>query len=459
MKVMVKNLGPLKQAEFTLGDLTIICGKNNTGKTYATYALYGFLELWKEETVVNVGAKRIQRLLSEGSIEIDIEALAKDAQKILDRACLRYSKRLAQVFASQENLLKDSSFRVIIENGDLKIKKDFKRSSGTTKNQLFSIERKGVSPFVVVSLLVEKESIKIPVDFIARMIGDALKDLLFDLTFPEPYISSTERTGAAIFRKELDFARNRLLEEMAKQENGINPLDLLFKSFSRYALPVTLNVDFTRRLEDIVKKESYIAQNHREIIGDFSELLGGQFIVKKGLLFFSPKKSNIRLTMNESSSAVKSLLDIGFYLKHEAQKGDLLIVDEPELNLHPENQRRLARLFVRLVNAGIKVFITTHSDYFIREFNTMIMLNQNDDKLKKIADKEGYRQDELLDSKRIRAYIADFKLVEIEGHARRSRGWTFSSAEVEPTYGIEMRSFDDTIDDMNRIQDEIVYGA
>ena len=48
MKVTVKDLGILKQAEFEVGDLTVICGANNTGKTYATYALYGFLALRRE---------------------------------------------------------------------------------------------------------------------------------------------------------------------------------------------------------------------------------------------------------------------------------------------------------------------------------------------------------------------------------------------------------------------------
>ncbi len=32
MKIKVSNLGPIKQAEMELGDLTIICGENNTGK-------------------------------------------------------------------------------------------------------------------------------------------------------------------------------------------------------------------------------------------------------------------------------------------------------------------------------------------------------------------------------------------------------------------------------------------
>jgi len=43
--------------------------------------------------------------------------------------------------------------------------------------------------------------------------------------------------------------------------------------------------------------------------------------------------------MGESSSMVRSMLDIGSYLRHIAKPGDLLIVDESESNLHPENQR------------------------------------------------------------------------------------------------------------------------
>jgi len=44
MKFRFKNLGPIKQADLELGDLTIIAGRNNTGKTYLAYALYGFLK-------------------------------------------------------------------------------------------------------------------------------------------------------------------------------------------------------------------------------------------------------------------------------------------------------------------------------------------------------------------------------------------------------------------------------
>lgn len=47
MKVSLRKVGMLDEAEFEVGDLTIICGDNNTGKTYATYGLYGYLNFIK----------------------------------------------------------------------------------------------------------------------------------------------------------------------------------------------------------------------------------------------------------------------------------------------------------------------------------------------------------------------------------------------------------------------------
>jgi ABC-type multidrug transport system ATPase subunit len=163
--------------------------------------------------------------------------------------------------------------------------------------------------------------------------------------------------------------------------------------------------------------------------------------------------------MDESSSAVRSLLDLGFYLRHVAQPGDLLMIDEPELNLHPENQRRVARLLARLVNLGIKVFITTHSDYIVKELNTLIMLNQDKPHLKRIAEVEGYQQSELLKAEQIRVYIAEEAPVLLEGKKRKTKCQTLTPANIDPEMGIEARSFDKTIETMNRIQEDIVWGA
>jgi predicted ATPase len=204
---------------------------------------------------------------------------------------------------------------------------------------------------------------------------------------------------------------------MGQANNNLNPMNLFLKVDHNYALPIETNVDFIKKLENIVKTTSFIAEKHPDVLTDFADILGGESTVTlNDHLYYVPKGKRVKLSMDQSSSAVRSLLDIGFYLKHEAQMGDLLMVDEPELNLHPENQRRVARLFARLVNLGIKVFITTHSDYIIKELNTLIMLK------------------------------------------RKTQCQTLTPADIDPEMGIEARSFDTTIETMNRIQEAIVWG-
>lgn len=462
MKIQIKNLGALKQAEFSLGDLTIICGGNNTGKTYATYALYGFLSLWREVFSIRVHNHEIDQLLADGAVYIDVKQYLQSAAEILSEGCQAYTSQFPMVFAAPDDRFKDTEFKVDLAPQDFSLNAKYKkqRISSSTNVELFSITKSEESTELVVTLLVEKGKVKIPRNIIEDFISDALKEIIFGHLLPNPFIASAERTGAAIFRNELNFARNRLLEEVMNQaEENVDFIEHMFKAHHDYALPVANNVDFTRQLETIFKKESFIAKQHPVVLDDFVDIIGGKYTINRDdKLSYVPKGKRIKLSMDESSSAVRSLLDIGFYLHHVAQPGDLLMVDEPELNLHPENQRRVARLFARLINLGIKVFITTHSDYIIKELNTLIMLNHDQPHLKRIADQEGYQAEELLAADQVKVYIAELAPVLPDGNKRKNRYQTLTVADIDPALGIEARSFDTTIETMNRIQEEIVWG-
>lgn len=162
--------------------------------------------------------------------------------------------------------------------------------------------------------------------------------------------------------------------------------------------------------------------------------------------------------MSESSSAVRSLLDFGFYLYYKAKPGDLLMLDEPELNLHPDSQRKLARLLVQLIDIGIKVFITTHSDFLVKELSILIMLNQDKEHIKEIIKEEGYKSNELLNHQDIKVYIAEKSLIKPEGYNKKTSVPTVVAAKITPEDGIETRSFDETIVAMNGLQDKILFG-
>ena len=70
---------------------------------------------------------------------------------------------------------------------------------------------------------------------------------------------------------------------------------------------------------------------------------------------------------------------------------NFLIIDEPESHLDTANQIQLARLVARLVNSGVKVLITTHSDYIVREINNLIMLSSPLEDGDKVRLKMGYK--------------------------------------------------------------------
>jgi len=462
MKIMLKNLGPIRQAELTLGDLTIICGNNNSGKTYATYALFGFLDTWREHLNVEIEKNTIDTLLRDGVVHIDLNKYDKKAVSILKKGCKSFSKSLSDVFSSSPEHFKETQFQASLTKRETLPAASYERIMRVraSNSEVFSLYKADNSMELIVTLLVEKDEVKFPNQMIRRVIADSMNEIIFSHYLPNPFISSAERTGAAIFRKELNFARNRLLDEMSHADKKFDPMDLLFKVYQDYALPVERNVDFARQLEKVAKETSFIAEEHPELLDDLTDIIGGEYsVTRNDELYFKPKGKRIKLTMDESSSAVRSLLDIGFYLRHVVKPGDLLMVDEPELNLHPENQRRIARLFARLINLGIKVFITTHSDYIIKELNTLIMLNQKKPHLQEIIKEEGYNTDELISVDRIKVYIAEEALILQEGKQRRTRCQTLTDVKIDREQGIEARSFDATIDAMNKIQEAIIWGG
>ena len=404
---------------------------------------------------------KFQRLLTDGAVTIGLAQYAETAHQIIVKACEKYTNQLDRVFSAAEGQFSNSEFHLQLDIPNI-LDKELKGEIEITQERHFAYSKRRGSDELTVTLMMGKEQEKPINPRLAGFVANAIiSNAIFADAFPTPFISSAERTGVTIFRKELNFARNRVLEEMGRADQKLDPRELLSRTYQSYPQPIEDNVDFIRKLEELMKRNSYIVKEDPELLESFAGIIGGEYtITQNDQLYYTPKGTRLRLTMDQSSSAVRSLLDIGFYLRHVVRKGDLLMVDEPELNLHPANQRRIARLFARLVNLGVKVFITTHSDYIVKELNTHIMLNHDRPHLKRIAQENGYRQSELISSDQVKVYMAREELMPLEeGQKRRRRGNTLVEADIDPVLGIEAPSFDETIDNMNRIQRDIVWGA
>ena len=81
------------------------------------------------------------------------------------------------------------------------------------------------------------------------------------------------------------------------------------------------------------------------------------------------------LPLMRASSMVSELAPVVLYLRHLVRPGDVLIIEEPESHLHPAMQAAFARELARLVGAGIRVVMTTHSEWFLEQIGNLVRLS------------------------------------------------------------------------------------
>ncbi len=451
MKLNIENLGYLDSANVEIGDLTIISGKNNTGKTYINYAIFGFLKNWKNLCNFSLKKEHIDELMNLGYCKIDLRSYEDQISEVLNKAYKKYSKSIYKIFSTEEGSFADFNFTITFDNLKQNYKHEVKSIYASQKQEILRFKKETESHFLEATNLIKGDSFsKIPQSLIKDSINTTLSECFFNLTFKRPFILTSERTGISLFYKELDINKNIFIEKFQNKKSlkNIDFLEILDESIARYAISIRDNIDFTRDYERISKRKSFLLknrENHKEFIKFFEQILGGKFtVVNNDTIYFLPKmkrdRKQVKLSLFETSSAVKSLLLFDLYIKHWAQNNDFLLIDEPELNLHPENQRLIARLIARLVNKGVKVFLTTHSDIFVREINNLIMLNEINDE--KEVKKHKYENIELLSKDKIKVYTNDNHKLE---------------AVLINEYGIQLKSFDEIITDQNESSETIYF--
>lgn len=464
MKFSISNLGPIDSAEITLAPLTVLCGKNNTGKTYASYSLFCSLDFIRNAISFPVPDEAINDLLENGEIEIGLNL----SQEVLDAYFNMASKRACAMipifFAAEPSHFKHSKLNLSVDTDDLVIPVSFSRTFSGGNQYSLQLSKSKESQRLTATLLRDgkaplKEAQK---EIIESVIGDTIKEIIFKDTLPAITFTSTERTGALMFRDELTPEKGNDIKALVDRHP--DDFDGLIEDFSRslYPFPIIKNINFVKNLRSIALRTSPLAKKYPALVSAFDRISGGRYSADENGVFFSPADSpSLKLAMEESSSSARSLVLISFWLRHLAKKGDLLMIDEPEMNLHPESQRLLARWVAMLVNYGVKVFITTHSDYFIKELNTLVMLRkqQKAERIPALMEKNGISKSMLLNPKDFRVYIANRPTKTAKDGSTILGKTTIAEAPVDSSYGAAVSSFDDTISRINELQEAIIFNG
>lgn len=106
----------------------------------------------------------------------------------------------------------------------------------------------------------------------------------------------------------------------------------------------------------------------RDIQASIENIIVGEFIVERDKVYYvkSLGKKVIKVEMLNTAMGIKSFGIIQLLNKNRfLNRKNILIIDEPEVHLHPKWQLKFAQLIVQLVKKGVKILVNSHSPYMI----------------------------------------------------------------------------------------------
>ncbi len=410
MKMQVKNLGVLNEVEVELKPMTIFVGPNNSGKTLLAYvllAIFGQTGLDKyqssldENTIAQMYPpldSAIQQLINERNAQIDLGQFADEYAEVYINAVAQEAKKWLAEFMQVK--------RFSFDNLEIKIALEQKKEqmlqriiSSEVNEGISSGQRRKEPPVNVVkkqgdSLLYFSAigSVEdLPESEIAAFIIKNVFKIIHNGLYVNTYAFPTERTTAipaisAFFSKTLpDMIRESSYRTMSREAAESQVADLgsgpfqNFVSLMQYSVFRSANeqIDEVQKLPLVYRNLSQILQ--KEILGGNLNIVSRDNLGISRELVFAPSP-DVELEMNMVSSMVKELAPLALYLSYSAQPGEWLIMDEPELNLHPEAQVRLIELLTMLVNADLSLLLTTHSPYFVDHLVNLMEAYKHEDR-------------------------------------------------------------------------------
>lgn len=445
--VTVENLGPIRSARFAASHFNILCGKNNSGKSMCIHTVFCFLSKWRGRIHLSEGDNLANELVQKTRVKIEALSFVEKINPVLESSSKDFSAHLYEYLNRSPGQLRDCEvifqmnpdyIRNRLECCSINVflsitptSKMILRKAPHSTEASFSIENSGGGEFPEMGL-------------VKRAANRLLDYLLIESVLPRPYLMTAERSGSILYGD--DLRTRAFLERGAQSEKIGNPSE-----DERYAYPYVeeLHCIWMAQSNLPVKPsepgKTSLPDDVRRVFDRTVAL--GAYNGHDGKIYYQPSDEAREFRLNEVSTSVRALMQLNDFVNRSMREQNLLLMmDEPELNLHPERQRALARFLVLLMkHRGVGVVLSTHSDYIVKEINTLLMFGSQEPAVKDVMREHCYQEDEFLN-------LGDVACGITENH-------TITPVRPDASDGLILPVFDSTIEEMNVIQDEIRWRA
>ena len=469
LTISVKNFGPIAEGSVDLKPLTIFVGPSNTGKSYmatAVYAVmraaaetgYQFLRLprgqyWDlPDGVLNALWNWVQheQQNSRANWELKVDVLPdvvrswleSETSKQLTSFQVEVVEGIRQMLGETPSFLRSGTeketFHVVIQQEiprlDLKVRlpgdsiepPTFDISQFHLPEQMYS-----VTPYMLLDAKEGRARTEM-----AALWCNSISASLFSTLPTRSYYLPAGRSAYAESHKVFAAALINQSSAPRTWQTTTSPLPGVVRDFLSRLISLDSRMGDATAGKSLSEAVKFIECQVLRGKIDIDESSGLPF---QDFVYFPTEgeSSKDKFTLNQSSSMVSELAPLILFLKYLVSPGDLLILEEPESHLHPAAQRQLARGIARLVNAGVKVLITTHSDIFVSQINNLLRASYASKRWlreNKIAPEETLKHDD------VSAYL--FRMDDDSGGSR------IDALEIQRDVGIEDPMFHQVINDL-----------
>ncbi|MEM4207112.1 MAG: AAA family ATPase [Candidatus Nitrosocaldus sp.] len=378
-RLYVKNFGPIKEANIELGDLTIITGAQNSGKSYLATLIYALIEsnsvflvgnllekilgfLFETEVVnlfsnINNVNEMIKKIEDNERMIVDLFNRSKYSEDI-DKALIDRLARLLGLDA--RDVIRQGSTNMIINadyDKDYRQEYQIKKGKKDVISRLY-INNTNIIKYIsrVVYNIVRKKGIKSEKDIkseLQSMLVDPLFYFLLSggVNLPSVIYIPVERifilTG-------LTHIINITLQYLQTLKPDLVPKSTLLS----YLQALNLSL-----LRERIKNETHKTGSISYPIPSLGDLVIEYYEDSSIRISFYDKKRDVKIPLQASATGIAQLA--GIIIPIERLSSDFIVIEEPEVNLHADMHIVVADYLADKVAEGKKIVITTHSEYLL----------------------------------------------------------------------------------------------